>query len=266
MLVLNSGNKPLPSFPGPLYQNEVKCSAFDMEMIFHSHANITHFDKKGCALGLILKVRVFGTRKWPIRHFEVARETGSRWLSKCIVGLFWAANLPPCCNASSKTVPQCTLATISTQSPAQPQSGERRPNSRALGTAGSVMTSLLKNRCSHLENQFDVAKQDWLVQMFGLLFSSSFKNTTGGSVRRVTFPILVYFSIVYLTVLVVICHVGFRERSRCFGRWTADFSAYEWSWRSGRWFAARSNTHAGIELFLLCKYRQVVNRSLNFTA
>ena len=44
MLVLNSGNKPLPSFPGPLYQNEVKCSAFDMEMIFHSHANITHFD------------------------------------------------------------------------------------------------------------------------------------------------------------------------------------------------------------------------------
>ena len=49
-----------------LYQNEVKCSAFDMEMIFHSHANKTHFHKKGCALGLILKVRVFGTRKWHI--------------------------------------------------------------------------------------------------------------------------------------------------------------------------------------------------------
>ena len=30
------------------------------------HANKTHFHKKGCALGLILKVRVFGTRKWPI--------------------------------------------------------------------------------------------------------------------------------------------------------------------------------------------------------
>ena len=25
-----------------------------MEMIFHSHANKTHFHKKGCALGLIL--------------------------------------------------------------------------------------------------------------------------------------------------------------------------------------------------------------------
>ena len=35
------------------------CSAFDMEMTFHSHANKTHFHKKGCALGLILKVRVF---------------------------------------------------------------------------------------------------------------------------------------------------------------------------------------------------------------
>ena len=37
-----------------------------MKMIFHSHANKTHFHKKGCAFGLILKVRVFGTRKWPI--------------------------------------------------------------------------------------------------------------------------------------------------------------------------------------------------------
>ena len=37
-----------------------------MEMIFHSHVNKTHFHKKGGALGLILKVRVFGTRKWPI--------------------------------------------------------------------------------------------------------------------------------------------------------------------------------------------------------
>ena len=37
-----------------------------MEMIFHSHANQTNFHKKGCTLGLILKVRVFGTRKWPV--------------------------------------------------------------------------------------------------------------------------------------------------------------------------------------------------------
>lgn len=35
---------------------EVKCSAFEMEMILHSHANKTYFHEKGCALGLILKV------------------------------------------------------------------------------------------------------------------------------------------------------------------------------------------------------------------
>ena len=36
-----------------------------MEMIFHSHANKTHFHKKGCALGLILKVMVFELRSGP---------------------------------------------------------------------------------------------------------------------------------------------------------------------------------------------------------
>ena len=52
-------NKPFTSSPRPLYQNEVKSSAFDMEMIFHSHANKTHLHKKGCALGLVLKVGGF---------------------------------------------------------------------------------------------------------------------------------------------------------------------------------------------------------------
>ena len=48
-------NRPFPSSPGPRYQNEVKCSAFDMEMILYSYANKTRFYKNGCALGLILK-------------------------------------------------------------------------------------------------------------------------------------------------------------------------------------------------------------------
>ena len=39
-----------------------------MEMIY---ANNTHFHKKSDALGLILKVRVFGTQKWPITAFFV---------------------------------------------------------------------------------------------------------------------------------------------------------------------------------------------------
>ena len=64
--IIKACNRPFLSSPRPLYQNKVKCSAFDMEMIFHSHANKIHFHKKGCTLGLVLKVRVFGTWKWPI--------------------------------------------------------------------------------------------------------------------------------------------------------------------------------------------------------
>ena len=44
--------------PGPLFQNEGRWTAFDMEIIFHFHANKIHFHKKGCAPNLILKVRV----------------------------------------------------------------------------------------------------------------------------------------------------------------------------------------------------------------
>ena len=41
-------------------------------MIFHSHAYKTHFHKKCCALGLILKVRVLWTRKWPVEAIYTA--------------------------------------------------------------------------------------------------------------------------------------------------------------------------------------------------
>ena len=71
----------LPNSPGPLYQNEVKCSSFDMEMIFHFHANKTHLHKKGCALGLILKVRVFGTRKWPFGLVILPHDWWEHYLS-----------------------------------------------------------------------------------------------------------------------------------------------------------------------------------------
>ena len=46
MQITKHVERTFPSFPGPLYQNEVKCSAFDMEMIFPSHANKTHFHRK----------------------------------------------------------------------------------------------------------------------------------------------------------------------------------------------------------------------------
>ena len=37
-----------------------------MKIIFHSHANKTHFHK-GLALRLVLKLRGFGTRKGPMK-------------------------------------------------------------------------------------------------------------------------------------------------------------------------------------------------------
>ena len=64
-------NRLFASFPRALYQNEGKCSAFNMKILFHSHAYKIHFHMKGCAPGLILKVRVFGTRKWPIMHQSI---------------------------------------------------------------------------------------------------------------------------------------------------------------------------------------------------
>ena len=39
-------NRPFPSSSGPLFQNEGRCSAFDMEIIFYSHAKKLLFTRK----------------------------------------------------------------------------------------------------------------------------------------------------------------------------------------------------------------------------
>ena len=59
-------NRPFPSSKKSHLQSEAKCEAIDMKMIFNYDANKTHFHNKGFALSLVLKVRFFGTRKWPI--------------------------------------------------------------------------------------------------------------------------------------------------------------------------------------------------------
>ena len=59
-------NRPFPSSKKSRFQSEAKCEAIDMKMIFNYDANKTHFLNKGFALSLVLKVRFFGTRKWPI--------------------------------------------------------------------------------------------------------------------------------------------------------------------------------------------------------
>ena len=61
-------NRPFPSSKKFHFQNEAKCETFVVEMCFNYDANKTHFHNKGFALSLVLKVKLFGTRKWPI-HF-----------------------------------------------------------------------------------------------------------------------------------------------------------------------------------------------------
>ena len=59
-------NRPFPSSKKSHFQSEAKCEAIDMKMIFNYDANKIYFHNKGFALSLVLKVRFFGTRKWPI--------------------------------------------------------------------------------------------------------------------------------------------------------------------------------------------------------
>lgn len=59
--------------PKPCSQSESKREIIDMKTIFYPHVSKMHFHKKDFARSLILKVRVFGTRKWPIRICFVFR-------------------------------------------------------------------------------------------------------------------------------------------------------------------------------------------------
>ena len=61
-----SSNRPFPSSKKSNFQSEAECEAIDMKMIFNYDANETHFPNKDFAVSLVLKVRFFGTRKWPI--------------------------------------------------------------------------------------------------------------------------------------------------------------------------------------------------------
>ena len=90
---VEDSNRPFPSFLEPLFQNESKCSAFDMEIIFHSRANKTHFHKRGCAPSLSLKVRVFGTRKWPIDRRIVSAK--AKWARDWAGASGWGPLLEP---------------------------------------------------------------------------------------------------------------------------------------------------------------------------
>ena len=72
--------RPFSSCLEPLSQSEAKCESIDKEMILYSHATATHFHKKGFALSLVLKTRVFGTRKRPI--FTIRKQVWNKFSPK----------------------------------------------------------------------------------------------------------------------------------------------------------------------------------------
>ena len=59
-------NRPFPSSKKFHFQNEAKCEIFVVKMSFICIIIKNHFHINGFALSLALKVRFFGTRKWPI--------------------------------------------------------------------------------------------------------------------------------------------------------------------------------------------------------
>ena len=72
-----TANSSFPSSKKSHFQSETKCEAIVMEMIFNYDAKKTHFHNKGFALTVVLKVRVFGTRKWPIPQVLVVQTLDS---------------------------------------------------------------------------------------------------------------------------------------------------------------------------------------------
>ena len=59
-------NRPFPSSKKSHFQNEAKCETFVVKMSFICIIIENHFHINGFALSLVLKVRFFGIRKWPI--------------------------------------------------------------------------------------------------------------------------------------------------------------------------------------------------------
>ena len=67
------------------FQNEAKCETFVVKMSFICIIIENHFPINGFALSLVLKVRFFGTRKWPIEvaFFKEIRHYFSIFLALC---------------------------------------------------------------------------------------------------------------------------------------------------------------------------------------
>ena len=65
-----SNTRRFPSCLKPLFQSEAKCDAIDTNMILYSRVSEAHFQKKCCALSLVVyKPRELITKFLTIQHF-----------------------------------------------------------------------------------------------------------------------------------------------------------------------------------------------------
>ena len=94
-------NRPFPSSKKFHFQNEAKCETFVVEMSFNYDANKTHFHNKDFALSLVLKVKLFGTRKWPVKKKRPtlnnpADSIPAKLFTVLIIYFFYSSNLVLC--------------------------------------------------------------------------------------------------------------------------------------------------------------------------
>ena len=65
-------NRPFRVSPGLCFKTRVGAQPLIQKSFFIPMQKKNNFHKKGCAPSLILKVRVFGTWKWPIENGHVS--------------------------------------------------------------------------------------------------------------------------------------------------------------------------------------------------
>ena len=85
--------------------NEAKWEAIDEKMILSSHANKTHFHKKGFVPNLVLKGKLSGAaRKWPNSSGTTSKSTTTSWhrgelffspLTLPLLGFFYSVPFAP---------------------------------------------------------------------------------------------------------------------------------------------------------------------------
>ena len=132
-----------------------------MKMSFYFHSNKTHFHKKSFAISLVLKVRVFRTRKWPTPAaigLEVATVDGFETKSVSVFSLVPRAFTFLGCRLC------LTFGSFRHQS-IQPNVGRRMPHDGFITRLETQRIPYLKNQ-SRMRNTLTI---NFYNRIFGLI-------------------------------------------------------------------------------------------------